>query len=190
MTQAERTTDPTPEISTDRQRRLRLVLAGVLVLLLVGSLAWLALGIFNRVNGDEGPQADRDAVMLRSQEYVLAAATVGPDDLDDKGELTTYSKRVFPLISTARKPVFEKGLTSLSEQITVSGYRSTTKVNRVGVESLSEDSAVALVDLEQSLATKDESLGTMAGQWRVKLVKVDGVWLVDSVTDVVAGSAK
>src|SRR3546814_85874 len=147
------------------------------------------MGSCNRVNGDEGPQADRDAVMLRSQEYVLAAATVGPDDLDDKGELTTYSKRVFPLISTARKPVFEKGLTSLSEQITVSGYRSTTKVNRVGVESLSEDSAVALVDLEQSLATKDESLGTMAGQWRGQLVQGGGVRRVGPGREPVGGGA-
>lgn len=184
VTTAQRATDPAPQSS----RTLRLVLAGVLILGLVCSLAWLGLEIVSRVSADDSVQSDREAVMLRSQEYVLAAATVGPKDLDEDGALTTYAQRVKPLISTARKPVFEEGLASLADQVTVSGYTTITKVNRVGVESLDEDTATAIVDLEQALSTKDEDLGSLGGQWRVKLVRVDGTWLVDSVTDILGGA--
>ncbi|MBA2955731.1 hypothetical protein GON03_15460 [Nocardioides sp. MAH-18] len=178
-------------------RRFRLVLTAVLVLLLVlaaGCLVWL---LAERRGAAGDAQRQRDAVIRQTEQFVLRLNTYGPDDLDAQGHLTDYQDRVLEVMSAKFGADFEESGVSLAEQtVAQSGYGRTAEVYGVGVDSVDDDSATVIVagsltgSYPDPKAPEDESKRVDDQpdvlRWSVDLVKVDGTWLVDDYTPVSA----
>lgn len=166
--------DPAPSDS-----RLRLILAGALVVALVASVVWLVVGLTSRGGDAEGSRQDaRDAVMLRSREYVKEAWNYGRADLDDQDTLSGYRDRVLPLITTSFATDFEKTLPLVEQLIAQEGFARTTTVDHLGVESLDPDSAVVIVNGQISETQGERQLQPTPYFWKLDLDKVEGTWRV------------
>lgn len=163
---------------TTRSLRLRQVLAAVLAVALVASLAWLAMGLKDKF-ADDPTQDNRDKVMLKARSYMLAISTFGPDDLDERKQLTGYEDRVLPLLTTSYKTDFKKFSAALAQGVATNKSEGTATVDREAVESLSDDSATVIVAGSQSRA---EGRKQVSADFvlRISLKKVDGQWKVDS----------
>jgi hypothetical protein len=138
--------------------------------------------------------------MSQTQQFVLRLNTYGPDQLDDEGHLTAYKEQVAAVITPKFDLSFEKtGLPIAEQTVAQAGYARSAKVFGVGVESIDEDSATALVaagltgsypdpkhpDDASKRVTTDENVL----RWQVDLVKADGKWLVDSYAPVTGGGS-
>jgi Mce-associated membrane protein len=187
---AENTSPPSPRSAT-----FRLVLLGVLVVALLaaaGVLVWL---LADRRGEADGVQAQREAVMSQTEQFVLRLNTYGPGQLDDQGHLPDYQKQVSDVITPKFAADFESSGLPIAEQtVAKAGYGRTAKVFGVGVESLDADSATALAaagftsSYPDPKHPRDGAKRVTAGdevlRWEVKLVRVDGKWLVDDYTPV------
>lgn len=158
---------------------LRTVVAAVLALALVASLVWLVVEVVDRVDSENADQDARDKVMLATREYMTAAWNFGPGDLEGK-ELPGYVDRVTPLITTRFKADFDKTVPLLAKQVAEQDYTVSAGVDRLGVESLSADSAQVIVSGEISTVQKKQPTRTEGYLWRVELKRVDGGWRVDN----------
>jgi hypothetical protein len=177
---------PAPDRS--RSALLRLVLAGVLAVALVFSIAWLAVGITRRADAEESRQAARDAVMLRVREYVKEAWNYGKADLDDQNKLSGYSDRVKPLITTSFATDFDKALPAIEQLIAQQGFARTTTLDHVGVERLDDDSATVLVNGQITETQRGKQLQPSPYFWRLDLDRVDGTWRVSDLSGVGGGA--
>lgn len=178
-------------------RRFRLVLTVVLVVLLVlaaGCLVWL---LAERRGAAGEAQRERDAVIRQTEQFVLRLNTYGPEDLDAQGQLTAYRDRVLEVMSAKFGADFEQSGLSLAEQtVAQSGYGRTAEVYGVGVDAVDDDSATVIVagSLTGSYPdpkAPDDDTKRVDDQpdvlrWSVDLVKVDGEWRVDDYTPVSA----
>lgn len=191
----ERPREADPGRPAGRRSTLRLVLLVVLVLALlasVGSLAWLLAA---RRGGADDLQAQRDAVMSRTQQFVLRINTYGPDLLDKDGHMPQYRDRVTEVITPKFGSDFEDtGLPIAEKTVAGAGYARTAKIFGVGVESLDDDSATTIVagaitgsypdpkhphDQSRRISVQPDVV-----RWEVKLVRTGGEWLVDDYTPV------
>jgi Mce-associated membrane protein len=173
----------------------RLVLLVVLVVVLLaaaGALAWLLVD--RRGEADEA-QAEREAVMSQTEQFVLRLNTYGPDQLDDEGHLADYQSQVEDVITPKFATDFEtSGLPIAEQTVAQAGYGRRAEVFGVGVESLDEDSATAIVaagltgsypdpknpdDTAKRVDAEQDVL-----RWEVDLVRTDGTWLVDDYAPV------
>lgn len=170
----------TPAPDPDSPSTARLLLALAVVLALVGSLAWLAVGLVGATSDDE-PTPERDAVLLRAREYVNQAWNYGADDLDGDGKLTAYRERVTPLITTNFNTEFEKTVPVLDQLVAEEGFARTTKVEHLGVESIDADSAVVIVSGQITETQGKETHSPTPFIWRLDLAKVEGTWRVDDL---------
>lgn len=166
-----------PEHTPTNSSIVRPVLAGVLVLALLGALAWLVV-VLVRTTGEESVQAEREAVMLRAREYVKEAWNYGRADLDDQGRLTDYSERVTPLITTSFGTEFEKTVPVLQQLVAEEGFARTTTVDHLAVESIDPDSASVVVNGQITETQGDQRLSPSPFIWSLDLEQVDGTWLV------------
>ncbi|WP_067435033.1 hypothetical protein [Nocardioides jensenii] len=173
-----------------RSSRLRLVVACLLVVALVASLVWLVMGVRDRT--DDGPdvQADRDKVMLKTREYMLAAFNFGAGDLDAQKHLTAYRDRVTPLITTQFEADFEQATGAVEQAVAQGQSSSKATVDHTAVESLDEDTATVIVggELTIRLGTKKQP-APQPYAWSITLKKVDGTWLVDKFKAYEAGQS-
>ena len=192
----------TPPVDDARreQRRsgtFRLVLLGVLVLALLASAGVLVWLLADRRGTADELQSEREAVMSRTDQFVLRVNTFGPDDVDAQGKLSDYQQQVTEVITPKFATDFESEGLPLAEQlVSTAGYARTAKILGTGVESVDDDSATAIVaaTLDTSYpdpkhpddATKRLRGDTDVLRWVVDLVKVDGSWLVDKYTTVTA----
>ncbi|CAI9399602.1 hypothetical protein [Nocardioides sp. T2.26MG-1] len=183
-------TDETPRSAT-----FRLVLLVVLVVLLLASAGVLVWLLTDRRGEADDAQAERDAVMAQTRQFVLRLNTYGPDQLDDKGHLPAYRDQVLEVITPKFATDFEKSGLPIAEQtVAQAGYGRSAKVFGVGVESMDADSATAIVaaGLTGSYPAPkhpdDDAKRVDADQdvlrWEVDLVKSDGTWLVDDYAPV------
>jgi Mce-associated membrane protein len=183
-------TDETPRSAT-----FRLVLLIVLVVLLLvsaGVLVWL---LADRRGEADDLQSGREAVMSQTEQFVLRLNTYGPDDLDDQGHLTDYKDSVAAVITPKFESDFEQSGLPIAEQtVQQAGYGRSAKVFGVGVQSIDDDSAVAIVAAVMTGTypnpkhPDDDSKRVSSGEdvlrWEVDLVKTDGKWLVDDYSPV------
>lgn len=178
-----------------RSATFRLVLLVVLVALLVGATVVLVWLLSDRRGAAEGLQSEREAVMSQTEQFVVRLNTYGPDDLDDQGHLTDYKKQVDEVITPKFATDFESSGLPIAEQtVKQAGYGRTAKVFGVGVQSIDEDSAVAIVAGGLTATYPDprhpdDASKRATGQedvlrWEVDLVKTDGHWLVDDYSPV------
>lgn len=179
----------------------RLALLVVLVVALLASVVTLVWLLADRRAESDDLQAEREAVMSATEQFVLRLNTYGPDQLDDQGRLTDYRDQVIEVITPKFAADFEESGLPIAEQtVAQAGYGRAAEIAGVGVESLDDDSATAIVaaDLTGSYpdpeARGDRSKRVDADQdvlrWEVDLVRSDGTWLVDDYTPVTGEEAR
>lgn len=184
------TSPPEEPASSTRSPRFRLVLLGVLIVALVASVGTglvLAPGrgwLVHQSQADSR-QADREAAMATTQQFVLRVNTYGPSLLDAQGQMPTYRSRVKAVITPKFAVSFDKSVTVAEQSVKSYGLQRSCAVYSTGVEVIDSDSAQVLVagSISQTVKNKNGkrvSAGEPAPfRLRVSLDKIDGTWLVD-----------
>lgn len=184
-------TDSMKAVRLRRPLGWRLPVLGLLVLLLVASLVFLVLVALDRRDPDGGglrlgsdstsaDQRTREELMQRTEQFVLRMGTYGPEDLDDKGKLPGYTERVKEMITTQFATEFEESVQVAEQMVKQFAHQRRVAVYGVGVAAADDDSATVLV-----AGGFTDKFGKAAAdapiqfRWQVKLVTVDGDWLVD-----------
>jgi Mce-associated membrane protein len=188
--QEQGTQEGAPEAPRPAQR-FRVVLLGVLALALVvtGAFAF-HLGSSRHVWPFRGAQADsaqadREAVMAQTQQFVLRLNTYGPSMLDSHGQMPAYRSRVKAVITPKFAVSFDQSVAVAEQSVRSYGLRRSCAVYASGVELLDSDTAQVLVagsfsQTARNRKGKEVSTGEPAPfRLRVSLDKIDGRWLVD-----------
>lgn len=177
------------------QRRLRLVLLGVLVVALLASAGCLVWLLAERRGAAEAAQSERDAVLRQAEQFVLRLNTYGPDQLDGQGRLPGYREQVAEVITPTFAADFERSGLPIAEQIVARrGFARTAEIYGAGVDSIGAADATVVVaaGLTDSYPDPQQPKGDAerveAGpeilRWQVELVRSDGRWLVDDYAPV------
>jgi Mce-associated membrane protein len=172
--------------SAPRAALFRLVLLGVLTLALIASVVTGAVLFSQRHGGSSTLQADREAAMATTQQFVLRVNTYGPSLLDSSGQMPQYRARVKAVITPKFAVSFEQGVTVAEQSVKNYGVDRTCAVFATGVEQIDADTAQVLVagTFSETLMNKKGkriSAGEPAPfRLRVSLDRIDGRWLVDN----------
>lgn len=192
---AEVTTDTDLPANAPRAPRFRFVLLGALLLALVATVLWIPFLLahrqvtaFGRTLGSDDAavvQADREAAMAATEQFVLRVNTYGPELLDSDGQMPTYRTRVKAVITPKFAASFDKSVSVAEQSVKAYGLDRTCAVFATGVEVIDSDSAQVLVAGAISQTVLDRkgkrvSTGEPSPfRLRVSLDKIDGKWLVD-----------
>jgi Mce-associated membrane protein len=174
-----------PRTSSPRSALFRLVLLGVLAVALVASLAWVAVLRSHRTGSAGHVQAEREAVMSTTQQFVMRVNTYGPSLLDSQGQMPAYRSRVKAVITPKFAASFDQTVPVAERSVKDYGIDRTCAVYSTGVEVVDSDSAQVLVAGSISQTAKNRKgkqvpTGEPAPfRLRVTLDKIDGTWLVD-----------
>jgi Mce-associated membrane protein len=188
-------TTETDEPSAPRAALFRLVLLALLVLGLVAPLVWIPVLLAHRqvdllgatVGTDDAAvvQADREAAMAATQQFVLRVNTYGPKLLDSDGQMPEYRSLVKQVITPKFAVSFDQSVSVAERSVKSYGLDRTCAVFATGVEVIDSDSAQVLVagSLSQTVLNR-KGKRVSAGEpspfrLRVSLDKIDGKWLVD-----------
>jgi Mce-associated membrane protein len=188
-------TTETDEPSAPRAALFRLVLLALLVLGLVATLVWIPVLLAHRqvdllgatVGTDDAAvvQADREAAMAATQQFVLRVNTYGPKLLDSDGQMPEYRSLVKQVITPKFAVSFDQSVSVAERSVKSYGLDRTCAVFATGVEVIDSDSAQVLVagSLSQTVLNR-KGKRVSAGEpspfrLRVSLDKIDGKWLVD-----------
>lgn len=127
-------------------------------------------------------EADQD-VIASATTFVEVFNTFGPDDVEDDGSLSGYEESVDALITPDLAATLD-GAVDVAETLVADGGSSEATVAAVGIQSLGDDEATALVAANQTRS--DGRLAPSSASTRnvVSLVRVDGAWLVDDLQPV------
>jgi Mce-associated membrane protein len=181
---------PPEQTPAPRAPLFRVVLLGVLVVALVASVVTglvlaPARGWLVHRTASDSLQADREAAMAQTQQFVMRVNTYGPGLLDDQGQMPTYRSRVKAVITPKFAVSFDKSVTLAEQSVKSYGLARTCAVFSTGVEVIDSDSATVLVAGSISQTAKNrQGKRVSAGEpspfrLRVSLDKIDGTWLVD-----------
>lgn len=178
--------------------RFRAVLLGVLaVVLALGVVASLALGVVRAsgVLGDpDEVQRDREAVMAQARQFMLRLNTYGPDLLEGE-QMPDYRETVGSIMTPKFRSSFEEGVVAAEQTVAEAGVARTAEVFAAGVSDLDGSKATALVagSFTSSYprnAKKPDGprVEDQPVPFRVEvdLVLTDGTWLVDDFSPVLA----
>jgi Mce-associated membrane protein len=128
-------------------------------------------------------------VMSRAGQFMLRVNTYGPDLLEADGTMPEYRKLVEELISPKFAEDFQKGVGAAEQTVSEAGVGRTARLFSTAVSAIDSDSATALVagSFTNSYPKKpgsDERIDLEPLPFRVsvKMVKIDGKWLVDDFT--------
>jgi Mce-associated membrane protein len=188
-------TTETDEPSAPRATLFRLVLLALLALGLVATLVWIPVLLAHRqvdllgatVGTDDAAvvQADREAAMAATQQFVLRVNTYGPKLLDSDGQMPEYRSLVKQVITPKFAVSFDQSVSVAERSVKSYGLDRTCAVFATGVEVIDSDSAQVLVagSLSQTVLNR-KGKRVSAGEpspfrLRVSLDKIDGKWLVD-----------
>jgi Mce-associated membrane protein len=165
------------------------LLAALVVVLVAGALVLTALvagrGVPGVGGGQDDVQAEREAVMAQTEQFMLRMGTYGPDLLDAKGGMPEYRSRVESVITPKFAVSFEKEATTAEQLVAQAKISRQAAVFATGVSSIDEDSATALVagsftDSYPKTGERDPAPFRI----EVDLVKIKGQWLVDDFSPV------
>jgi hypothetical protein len=163
----------------------RLVLLGVLVVVLVVSSVTAVVLHSHRTGQADAIQAEREAAMATTQQFVLRVNTYGPSMLDSQGQMPEYRKRVRAVITPKFAVSFDKSVALAEQSVKNYGLQRTCAVYSTGVEVIDSDSATVLVAGSISQTAPDRSGKRVPTgepvpfRLRVSLDKIGGTWLVD-----------
>ena len=178
--------------------RFRRGLLAALVAVTVAGLLTLVWLVSGRsvdavgVRGDqEQVQAEREAVMAQTEQFLLRMGTYGPDLLDAQGGMPEYRDRVTEVITPKFAVSFEKEAATAEQLVAQARISRKAEVWSTGVSAIDEDSATALVAgaFSDSYPKSDEPREPAPFRIEVSLVKVDGEWLVDNFTPVTGATS-
>jgi hypothetical protein len=182
----------------DQARTFRFLLLGFLVLVLLagaGISIWLlstrgseALGV---QGGASETQAERDAVMSQTRQFMLRMGTYGPDQLEE-GQLPEYRELVTEVITPKFEASFEESVATAEQLVAQAGVSREAEVFSTGVVTLDSDSATALVagtftDTYRTAQGQEQEQRPVPFRIEVDLVRTEGEWLVDDFTPVTGG---
>ena len=189
--------DEQPRERGSSSPRFRLGLLVLLVALLLASTAAVAYLAATRaaevaagIGGEEERlQSEREDVMSRAGQFMLRVNTYGPDLLSEDGTMPEYRELVEELISPKFAEDFEKGVPAAEQTVSEAGVARTAKVFSAAVSAIDADSATALVagsftNTYPKEPGSEERIELEPSPFRVsvKMVKIDGKWLVDDFT--------
>lgn len=164
--------------TTDRSSRSTTVLVAVVML---GVLVGVASLLVPRVLGAGDGDPDREAVVSRVNEFATVYNTYDVADLDD------YQQRMEPLLTSGYFEEFQRITDAVFGALESKDQKSgDANVLSVAVESIDDDSAVAIVAVDAAITTaSDEAAVQRRFRWKVTLSKADGSWLVNQFETVV-----
>ena len=195
---------------TSASHGFRLGLLVVLVLVLVGSLAWTGYLVATRTSGASGnlPErvgtvltgdnaiaAEREQIMDVASQFMLRVNSYGPDDLAEDGTMPEYRESVGELITPAFRADFETQVGTAEQTVAQAQLGREAEIFGTGVSTMDADSATALVagaftnTYPGNGRQADERVESEPAAFRVRvsLVKVAGEWLVDDFAPVTGG---
>ena len=127
-------------------------LLGVLLVLLVGSIATAGYLATNRsvpalgVEGEqESLQAQRDQVEAQAEQFLLRVNTYDPSMLDSDGTMPKYRQLVEEVITPKFAADFDQSVTVVEQVVQGRGDTVTCEVFSTAVSAIDSDSATALV---------------------------------------------
>ena len=173
-----------------RSALFRLVLLGVLAVALVAAVVSAVVLKSHRTGAADALQADREAAMATTQQFVMRVNTYGPSLLDSNGQMPTYRSRVKAVITPKFAASFDQSVPVAEQSVKNYGLSRTCAVFSTGVEVIDSDSAQVLVagTISQTVRNhhgKQVAAGEPAPfRLRVSLDKIDGNWLVDDYAPV------
>ncbi|QIK74430.1 hypothetical protein [Nocardioides piscis] len=176
------TTPPTTD--TPARPLFRLVLAVVLLAVILAATATAAYVWSARPSTEGGEtQAAREDVMSQTEQFMLRMGTYGPDLLDEANAMPEYRERVKEVITPKFAASFDEQAGAAEQLVAQAGVARVPDVFSTGVASIDADSASTLVagSFSDSYTVKGKKIEQEPIPFRlqVKLVKVDGEWLVD-----------
>jgi hypothetical protein len=194
LTRSRETEEPgnaPPQVQRLAPRFRRGLLALLVAVTLAGvvALAWLmstrGVGAVGVQGDQERLQTEREAVMAQTEQFMLRMGTYGPDLLDDQGRMPDYRERVTAVITPKFAVSFEKEAATAEQLVSQARISRHAEVFASGVSTIDDDSATALVagtftDSYPKGGARDPSPFRI----EVRLVKVDGRWLVDDFSPV------
>jgi Mce-associated membrane protein len=169
---------------------IRLALLGVLVVALLASAGVLIWLVSDRTGEADDLQAQRDAVMAQTEQFMLRTGTFGPDMLDDQNGMPEYREKVKEVITPKFATSFDKQAVA-AEQLVAQGHVSReAEVFATAVSVMDEDSATALIagsftdSFPQGKSGEPVAGEPVPFRMEVDLVKTGGKWLVDDFTPI------
>ena len=194
------TTDPVAP--STRWRRVLVLTCAVLMVVSVVVLTYLvastpaqdrSLGtrVTSLFSDDDLVAEERESTMAQSRQFVLRLHTYGPQYLDADNTMPEYRELVSELLTPKFAADFEKNVELAEQAVSQAGAGRSGEVFSTGVSSLDADSATVLVagsftnsypnpsDAEQRI-----DADSLPFRYEVKLLKVEGEWLVDEFTPI------
>jgi hypothetical protein len=144
------------------------------ILVVVGVLVGVAGLVVPRFAGASEGEADRRAVVTRANDFAVTYNTYEVAKKDD------YQKRMRDLLTPAYFKQFKTVTDALFDAIKSRGQRSgAARVLGVAIETIDEDSAVALVAVDASIKTRrSEAAVPRRFRWKVTFANQKGEWRV------------
>lgn len=172
-----------PAEEQSRASRGRAVLSGALVLVLLV----LALGagylVYRTQNPTEEPFRPASGPVLpsdREQARAVAAAEQFALRMDriDSEDFEAYVSGIQELLTSKAKAEFEENGQAFDPAYKEAGLEGEGEVVASGVAAITDDRATVLVAHDSRVTSKQGEIENF-WRWSVRLVKVDGDWLVD-----------
>ena len=153
----------------------------LVVLAVLGVLVGVAGLVVPRVLGDGGEDSDRAAVAARVNDFATVYNTY------DVADLPGYQERMKPLLTPGYFTEFERITSAVFGALESKDQKSgDANVLGVAVDSIDDDSAVAIVAVDASITTSaDEAAVQRRFRWKVTLTRSGDDWLVSQFETVV-----
>ncbi|WP_182525694.1 hypothetical protein [Nocardioides dongkuii] len=158
--------------------RARLVLTVVLALALVASAVVLGVVLWDRRGEADDVQRERDRAMAQAEQFVLRIGTFGPDLLEGE-QMPEFRDRVAEVLTPKAVTEFEAQVVVAEQLVAQQEAERSAEVFGTGVSDLDEDSATALVAGAFTNTVAGEAGAPFPVYLRLRMLKVDGEWLVD-----------
>lgn len=153
----------------------------LVVLAVLGVLVGVAGLVVPRVLGDGNEDADRAAVAARVNDFATVYNTY------DVADLAGYQERMEPLLTPGYYTEFERITGAVFGALESKDQKSgDANVLGVAVDSIDDDSAVAIVAVDASITTSAEEAAVQRRfRWKVTLTRSGDEWLVSQFETVV-----
>lgn len=166
--------------------RARLVLTVALALALVAGSVALGTVLWNRRGEADDVQAARDRVMAQAEQFLLRIGTFGPDLLEGE-QMPQFRERVSEVLTAKAGQEFEAQVVVAEQLVAQQQAERSAEVFGTGVATLDDSSATALVAGAFTNSVGDEPGAPFPVYLRLRMVLVDGTWLVDDFGPAVEG---
>ncbi len=131
-------------------------------------------------SGSDGDSKDRNAVTSRANDFAVAYNTYDVVDLAD------YQKRLKGLLTPAYNKQFTQVTDAVFKALESKKQKSGgAKVLGTAVESIDQDSAVAIVAVDAKITNTDNDAEVLRHfRWKLSFEKTDGKWLISNFESV------